>query len=277
MNLNPGGAIIPFFQSYDTPHFARYQFALKYLGHGIVVDCGCGYGFGTHFMASNQTNLTLGFDIDTRCVRYARAHYKLPNLEFKLLNEMKIPVDDCSVGVITFFDVIEHLFESQVDDFFCEAMRVLIPGGLIVGSTPNANLRHDEDFVYHVREYTLDDLRSIALARGFELHVFGQGTHPSQLKGVRALALELLPTSLKRSYLLKALQSLVVAVKARNQSLNDHDANIGHLDEYSSTELIFLMQKGGPARDTSREARETVLKDLRGEKTSHEFPLRPNG
>ncbi len=152
---------------------------------------------------------------------------------------------------ITLFDVVEHLFSNQVTAFFREATRVLVPGGFVLGSTPNAHLRRDADYVYHTREYTLDDLTSIARAVGFDLKVYGQGTPPLQNGGVTGHVIEVAPRFLKRNYLLKILQSLAVAVEARNQSSQSHSARIGDFDAISSAQIIFLMRK--PARATNLE------------------------
>ena len=59
------------------------------------------------------------------------------------LNE-RIPVDDCSLDVVVATEVIEHL--NNPNRLITEAFRVLVPGGRLVITTPNA-----ESFVQRAR------------------------------------------------------------------------------------------------------------------------------
>lgn len=240
-DLNPGGAVIPIFQRYDTSHLARYELAVREIRQGLCVDYGCGYGFGAYLLAKSRTEPTIGLDIDRRCIRYASARYKLPNLRYKLLSRVEIPVPAQSVGLLTAFEVIEHMREPQVHQLFSEIRRSLRPDGMAILSTPNAEVPH-EDFTFHIREYTADQLEALTSAHGFRTEVLGQGgMSPGQAKSFLSMS-SLLPRFLKRAYSLRILHSLFLSIMSERSSTNDSAVRIGPFDRRVSFGVIFLLE-----------------------------------
>lgn len=238
-DLNPGGASIPFFGRFPAECKIRYDVVLNHLGQGIVVDYGCGYGFGAYLIATRHTRLTLGLDIDRRAIRFAKSHYKLPNLRFELLNEVRLPVADSSVCLISFFEVLEHLFENQTNEFFAETRRTLMPGGVIIGSTPNTSVRSPHDFVYHIHEYTAAELKRLASVNGFHIQVLGRG-NPAPASGLINSLVDRLPRTLKHLYALKVAQSLMLSIHKESEGPHDYPGNLP-VDE--SPELYFFMRR----------------------------------
>ncbi len=241
--LNPGGAIIPLLGRYEAAHIVRYQFAARYLDLGPVVDYGCGYGFGAELLDIMTPNRVLGLDIDPRCIRYASVHYDRPNLEFQRLKKVVIPVPDATVGLITFFETIEHLTVGQLTKFFDETRRVLRPDGVMIGSTPNPAFHRIQDYAFHVREFALEELQAACEDRGFEFKAFGQGEASVAPKQAMDLVFEMIPHQFRRNYFLKILSSLFIGLKRQGLRAGDLLDSVREFNPKLSVDIIFLLTR----------------------------------
>ena len=165
---------------------------LKILGEKIrsgcnVLDVGTGMGIAPRFAKK------LGANVITLDSYQASGSDAIENIKnegigsifIDILND-KIPLDDNSIDIIFFGDVIEHLLHSPKRALL-EFNRILKPNGVCIASTPNAvrltvrikvllgysnwsNLNDfwNEDFNSgHHHEYTLDEFRSVFLKTGF--------------------------------------------------------------------------------------------------------------
>lgn len=79
----------------------------------------------------------------------------------------RLPVRDCSLGLVVAFDVLEHIEDDTAAA--AELFRGLMPGGTLLVAVP-ADMRlwsaHDEA-VDHVRRYERDELRALIEGAGF--------------------------------------------------------------------------------------------------------------
>jgi len=115
-------------------HIARYTFAARIAGGCLVLDAGCGTGYGAAELAQEARNV-LGIDVSEEAIAFAREHYRRDNLRFERASCLEIPAADGSFDLVVAFEIIEHL--SGWRDFLGEVRRVLAPGGRFLVSTPN--------------------------------------------------------------------------------------------------------------------------------------------
>jgi SAM-dependent methyltransferase len=115
-------------------HMARYTFAARLSRGKRVLDAGCGAGYGSAELAHCAQSV-IGIDVAAEAVDFARANYRMPNLQFEQASCISVPHGDASFDLVVAFEVIEHL--EQWREFLLEMRRVLAPGGQFIVSTPN--------------------------------------------------------------------------------------------------------------------------------------------
>jgi ubiquinone/menaquinone biosynthesis C-methylase UbiE len=150
----------------DKLHQARYRWALAQLKDikGTIVDLACGAGYGSHMLAQNTDCEVIGIDVSERAVAHAVSTYYGPRLSYRLGDAQHLDeIPPSSVNALVSFETIEHL--AQPEQFLAEAARVLVPGGLLLLSTPNRRLmssmypiRRRPNNPFHLFEYTRDAL-----------------------------------------------------------------------------------------------------------------------
>lgn len=247
-SLNPGGALLPLLGKFDSTHLARYIFAKKYVYKGFFLDFGCGYGFGTSTLASETSSHGLGVDADPSCIRYAIRHFSTDYVTFRHAVDMELPIPDQSIDTIIAFEVLEHLSPSDVEAFFRESARILRPHGTIVGSTPNASGKCPDDFVFHLHEFSPRELRDLTSRHGFECTLLGFNPNELQTSNLQSKVLTRIPRSLKRSRLMKLIQSLSLSLQADAQIAENLSLKIGaDIPEFSS-DLIFVLRARSPTQ-----------------------------
>jgi SAM-dependent methyltransferase len=152
----------------------RIPLFLEAIGAGRrVLDLGCRSGALTkHFLAGNDV---VGLDVDRTALAKAQA-LGIETVEANV--EEPLPLDDESFDAVVAGELLEHLRFPEA--LVAEARRVLRPGGVFVGSVPNAYrlqsrltfLRGQppEDDPTHLHMYSPSQVR--ALLGGFsDVHV----------------------------------------------------------------------------------------------------------
>jgi ubiquinone/menaquinone biosynthesis C-methylase UbiE len=149
-------------------HLHRYAIALPFVTGKKVLDIACGEGYGTNLLAKHAAHIT-GIDIDGPATERATLKYKVPNLVFKKGSVLQIPAENNSFDIITCFETLEHL--SSHDKMLAELKRVLIPGGLLLISTPEKSTYSDAtgyQNIFHQKELYGQEFRQ--LLRHFFVH-----------------------------------------------------------------------------------------------------------
>ncbi len=156
-------------------HLARYRYAQPWSAGREVLDCGCGNGYGSHLLAETARSVT-GVDIAAEAVAYARQHFVRPNLHFMQMDSQSLEFADATFDVVCSFEVVEHIADSA--RYLAEIRRVLRPEGTALLSTPNrlvySHAAGKPLNPYHVREYSLAELRQVLAPHFSEVEIWGE-------------------------------------------------------------------------------------------------------
>ena len=163
-------------------HISRYVFAASLSRTGAhiatrILDAGCGTGYGTSLLHRRNAATVLGIDLSPDAITHARREYSAAGAQFAIGRCEALPVPGGSVGMITAFEVIEHLDAWR--EFLQESRRALTGSGLLLVSTPNravyAESRGDSGpNPFHVHEFDFDEFsRELSAVFPF-VQIFGQ-------------------------------------------------------------------------------------------------------
>lgn len=149
-------------------HVARYALAANFASGNVVLDVGCGAGYGVAELA-HRARFVTGIDVAAQALAYARSHYPLTNAHFLRASATALPFSNQSFDLATAFEVIEHLTDWRL--MLSEARRVLRSDGVFLVSTPNKlyyaeSRAKDGPNPFHVHEFEFTEFRE-ALAEFF--------------------------------------------------------------------------------------------------------------
>jgi SAM-dependent methyltransferase len=142
-------------------HLARYRFAARFAEGAVVLDAGCGTGYGAAELP--RALKVVGVDASAEAVEHARRNFSRAGVHFLPAVCESLPFADGSFDLAVAFEVIEHLERWQ--DFLAEARRVLRPAGLLLVSTPNKAYYAEARGAaganpYHVREFEYGEFQA---------------------------------------------------------------------------------------------------------------------
>jgi SAM-dependent methyltransferase len=155
-------------------HTAAYVNAARLVEGKTVLDLGCNTGYGTEVLSRSAGTIT-GVDVSESAIRAARDTYHESGIDFQVIDGKRLPFEQGRFEVVISFQVIEHIVNHE--SFIREIKRVLVPGGLVALTTPNAALRLDPGMKpwneFHVQEFTHDELVSLLEPHFREVSVLG--------------------------------------------------------------------------------------------------------
>ena len=157
----------------------------KFLGTGQrILDVGCRDGALTGTYSTGNT--VLGVDIDSEALSRAKEKLGIEVMKADLNGDWSALGDGYDAVVAC--EVVEHLYYP--DQVLAKAARALRPGGLFVGSEPNAfSLAHRYRYVRlkkrhtplgdptHINHFTVKELEQLLSKKFVDVKVYGIGRY----------------------------------------------------------------------------------------------------
>ena len=154
-------------------HRSRYRFAAQFASGQRVLDVASGAGFGLRMLREAGASSVIGLDYDPSAIVEARRME--PAARLVRGDATSLPLATASLDLVVSFETIEHVPDAAA--LVAEIRRVLRPGGRLVLSTPNRTFGPPERHTgnpFHVREFTLPELRELLWVSFRELRILGQ-------------------------------------------------------------------------------------------------------
>jgi GT2 family glycosyltransferase/SAM-dependent methyltransferase/peptidoglycan hydrolase CwlO-like protein len=159
-------------------HLHRYALCAQHVAGKRVLDLACGTGYGTAILGAQGGKVT-GVDISAAAIRLARKRHGSDNVTFVIADCFDLPFAAGSFDVVVANEMIEHVADH--DALIAEARRVLVPGGMLLVSTPNKPVynRFKTPNAFHISEMDQPEFTGL-LGRHFR-HVRLTGTRMALL------------------------------------------------------------------------------------------------
>lgn len=148
-------------------HEAAYGALLPFCPGAVVLEAGCGEGYGADRIAA-VARTVVGLDYDRSAVGHVAAAY--PRVRAVRANLARLPLATGSVDVVASLQVLEHLWDQP--GFLAECARVLRPAGSLLLTTPNRLTFSPGNRPlnpYHTRELDPAELAGLLAGAGFEV------------------------------------------------------------------------------------------------------------
>jgi len=159
----------PLFAADMSRHLVAYRFAQKRVAGRMVLDAGCGDGYGTHLLAETALG-ALGVDRSADTIALARRRYARENLRYEACDLASLDCLGARFDVVCNFQVLEHLVDPL--PFLLQVRAVLREGGTFILTTPNRAMAVIE-IPYHVHEYVADELQTLLASIFAQVEVKG--------------------------------------------------------------------------------------------------------
>lgn len=159
------------------------------------LDLGCAYGY---LVAEAAAGGFAAVGVDVSAYALARVRAEAPAASGRVLRGLAdlLPFADATFDVVSAFDVLEHLHEPE--PALAEIARVLKPGGVLVGATPDPLFFAGEEethFSERPPSYWVDRLRALGFSVDFR---FFQADYNLEVAAERGDAGALLPAGALR-------------------------------------------------------------------------------
>lgn len=135
-------------------HKRVYLFFSQLASNKIVLDVGCGTGYGTAILAEHAAQI-IGIDYSNNAVRFAKRRY--PKIDFRQMNAQQLRFPDAFFDLIFSSENFEHLPDQA--SHLRELRRVLKSDGLCFIATPNPEaFAGNQQNPWHSKENTYQEL-----------------------------------------------------------------------------------------------------------------------
>lgn len=166
-------------------HEAAYQYVAGHCDAAVVLEAGCGEGYGAAMLARTATRV-VALDYDGPATSHLARRY--PQLRPLRGDLATLPLRSSAVDVVATLQVIEHLADQA--GFLAECRRVLRPGGRLLLSTPNRLTfspgRDTPLNPFHTTELAPSELDELLRQAGFDVHRLAGLHHGPRLRDLDA-------------------------------------------------------------------------------------------
>jgi SAM-dependent methyltransferase len=166
-------------------HEAAYMALAGYCRGGVVLEAGCGEGYGAALLAGVARRV-VALDYDAATAAHVAAAY--PGLAVLRGNLVALPLAAGAVDVVASLQVVEHLWDQP--RFVRECARVLRPGGRLLVTTPNRLTfspgRDTPLNPFHTRELNAAELADLLAGGGFRVTALRGLRHGPRLSAMDA-------------------------------------------------------------------------------------------
>ena len=128
---------MPILTNMIVEELGRLNFAKHYFQSVPALDFGCGTGYAANFMSKHGAATVIGIDISSEAISFAQKRYSCDKLFYVKMNCLDVALASGTFGFICSLDVIEHFEEKDTNRFLSEIVRLLLPGGWCLITTPN--------------------------------------------------------------------------------------------------------------------------------------------
>jgi ubiquinone/menaquinone biosynthesis C-methylase UbiE len=154
----------PMQRGWHQSRVALFKKLFSFSSSDSVADIGCGSAIMINAI-KNQVGKAYGIDSNPAAIEFGKEKFKHDkNVQIKLGQLDQTGLDPQSLNFILCTEVIEHVFDNQIDKIFQHWFEILKPGGEVFLTTPN------EKSIWPLIEMTLDKLKLVPQMAG-EQHV----------------------------------------------------------------------------------------------------------
>ncbi|MCW4003155.1 MAG: class I SAM-dependent methyltransferase [Candidatus Bathyarchaeota archaeon] len=130
-------------------HCKFYKFAAQFVNNKVVVDVGCGSGYGCKILKQSGAKFVYGLDPSEHALKFAKSVYgEFADFRIQEITNIKdFPNGFFDVSISN--EVLEHIKEYGMEEqAICELKRITRKDGLMIIGTPNNEMLNSHGFSF---------------------------------------------------------------------------------------------------------------------------------
>jgi 2-polyprenyl-3-methyl-5-hydroxy-6-metoxy-1,4-benzoquinol methylase len=179
-------------------HLKVYEFVTQFVRDKVILEIGCGTGYGTNFLADCAERI-IAIDYSRQAIAYARRFYGHRKITYRLMNAERLDFPAAQFDFAFSSEVFEHLhnFEAHLE----QVAAILKPGGLSFIATPNPEVT-EQMSRFHVKEFRFEELRDLLRGHFSQVAIVDTLLSPPSARGIDPRAeFSIFGTPVDRSHL----------------------------------------------------------------------------
>lgn len=143
-------------------HFERYLWAASRMKDCIILDLGCGVGYGSRLL-TDAGNYVVGIDNDVETLDFANQHFLTEKCRFTQC-DLNVGFNAPDHDTVVAFEVLEHLMDPR------EMLKALsLTTGMLFASVPNEDGFKFTGQKFHQRHYTKAEFETLLNESGWHV------------------------------------------------------------------------------------------------------------